>query len=82
MSILKSQTKVQQLQKKSADALGIFQNTVNNLADTNAQIQQEKAIKIEQIAKLKQEQSDLESLENQNQTVMSKIEDFLFSITE
>jgi len=38
MSILKSQTKVQQLQKKSADALGIFQNTVNNLADTNAQI--------------------------------------------
>lgn len=51
MSILKTQTKLQQLQKKSADALGIFQNTVNNLADTNASIRTELKTREDEIKK-------------------------------
>lgn len=58
MSILNSQTKLQQLQKKSADALGIFQNTVNNLADTNANIRTESKTREDSIKKLQEERCD------------------------
>ena len=80
MSILKTQTKLQQLQKRSADALGIFQNTVNNLADTNANIRTELKTREDEIKKLQEERAELKGLETQNQTVMDKIQDFLGSL--
>jgi hypothetical protein len=73
-------TRLQSLQKKSTDALGIFQNTVNNLSSTNASIRIELKKRSDKIQKLKDETSKLNSMEAQNQTVMTKIEGFLGSL--
>ena len=76
MSILKNQTTLQRVQKQSADALGIFQTTIQKLADTNSTIEaadQEASNKIEA---LKREREEYSTIKTQNLAVMGKINEF------
>lgn len=77
-----STNKTTQLQKQSSDAIGIFKTTVDKLLTTNVQVRQEKAKKLEEIQAKQDEVKILEGIETQNETFVSKINDFLGIKTE
>ena len=80
MSILKSQSNLQRLRKKSADALGIFQATVSNLEQTNKLIEEESEKKAEEIRVLRDEHIELKKMSSRNSSIMDKINDFMTSV--
>jgi hypothetical protein len=82
MTILSTQSKLQKLKKQGADALGIFQNTVSNLSDTNSAIRVELKSREDQITLLKSEKVELNGMESQNQTIIDKIQEFLGVLTK
>lgn len=69
--------RVKSLQKQSADAIGIFQNTINRLAETNKEVRIEKSRKQAEIEAKQAEFKVLEGIEGQNETFINKINDFL-----
>lgn len=74
---LLSTDKVATLKKKSEDAISIFQNTINNLSKTNAEIRAEKAKQIEQLDKIKDNINALNGVEKGNEKFITKITEFL-----
>ena len=72
-----STNRVEALKKQSSDAIGIFQNTIEKLATTNASVRQEKAKKLQEIEAKQREVEVLDGIETQNETFITKINDFL-----
>lgn len=69
--------KLASLQKKSKQALGVFQATVVNLAAVNEEIDKEIASTQEQIKALKENENQLLEISVGNQTFITKINEFL-----
>ena len=83
MGLLGTKSRLEQLREKTEGALGIFENTLTNLVNTNKQIRQEQALTSEKISRLQLERSGLKELEQSNEAVIEKISDFLgLSTTE
>lgn len=80
MGILNSQTNLQKLRKKSADSLGIFQRTMEDLDETNELIQEEMNSVHERIKSLREERAELLNLQTKNDKVSSKIREFFGEI--
>ena len=72
-----STNRVEALKKQSSDAIGIFQNTIEKLATTNVSVRQEKAKKLQEIEAKQREVEVLDGIETQNETFITKINDFL-----
>lgn len=86
MSIFKKevtsiQSSVEQLRKKSADSLGIFQRTMEDLSKTNEAIQKEVDLHEEEIKRLRSERTDLVNLSTKNTNVVNKIQYLLGEVT-
>ena len=92
MSILKTPTPLQRVEKQSADALGIFRATVERLADTNKTIEIEKNRNVKnteaekrrhqvEMQRLSDEKTQFEQIENRNSRVMSKINEFFETLS-
>lgn len=72
-----TKTKLQEFEKKSEAALNIFQATIDSLTSTNTEIVKEKVKKAEAIKALKEEEVQLQGLEEANSLVIDKIQSFL-----
>lgn len=70
-------TKVQRLQKRSSDALGVFKKTISDLALINQEIEKEVAINDSKIAELLEENGVYEQGHAENSAFIYKINEFL-----
>lgn len=71
-----TQTKVERLQERSADALSVFRTTINNLKDVNTSVQAEVGAKSEAILKLEREKETLIDMAEENAILIEKISEF------
>lgn len=74
---MKRTNKIQQLQKRSEVALGVFRSTVANLASINQAIEVEQDNRKATIVTLEQEVSTLEAQRAENSKFIGKINEFL-----
>ena len=75
--LLSTTSKLQKLQKKSANALGVFQKTIADLAVVNKEIQTEIDYNTDQVNKLRLENEEYKKGLKQNESFISKINEFL-----
>jgi|GEM_PF-4014177 len=76
MNLLKTDA-IKKLQQQSQDEINIFSNTLKRLNNLNQQIRQQKAKRIEQINKLKAENTTLNETEKRNTKMVEKLQNFL-----
>lgn len=65
------------LRQKAEKALGVFRQTVETLSRINVEAAEKRDVLSEKIQKLSNEDKDLETLIQENDTVISKINNFL-----
>lgn len=70
-------TKIQQIQKKSDNAISVFRKTVSDLTSVNDQIDDEIFARQAQINKLRDEKDDLIAISDENERFIDKITEFL-----
>lgn len=70
-------TKIQQIQKKSDNAISVFRKTVSDLTSVNDQIDDEIFARQAQINKLRDEKDDLIAINDENERFIDKITEFL-----
>lgn len=81
-------TKLQSIQKKSANAISVFQKTVTDLVSINAQIDKEDAVRVKEAEVLKartdarqaeiaQDRYDLDLAKIQNTKIIDKVNEFI-----
>lgn len=75
--MFKTTSTLQKLQKKSSDALGVFQATIANLAGVNAEIQSEIDANVKVMDSLRDENLVYTKTKQQNEGFVNKINEFL-----
>lgn len=71
-----TQSRVERLQGRSADALSVFRTTINKLKDVNTSVQAEVGAKAEAILKLEREKETLIDMAEENAILIEKISEF------
>lgn len=77
MAILSSKTTVSTIEKRSNNILGIFQKTILDLSEINAQINEQTELKKQEIEKLTAETEYLSKIMDKHEKVITKISDLL-----
>lgn len=75
--MFKTTSTLQKLQKKSSDALGVFQATIANLANVNVEIKAEVEVNNKAVDALRSENQLYDKSLKQNEGFINKINEFL-----
>ena len=77
MKLFKSQTALEALQQKSANAVNIIRTTIEELKAANSEIVEERERNVEKIASLQSTNSSLDNLKIGNEKIIANFEALL-----